>query len=122
MERLARIETLIIALTAGAAATALALGGPLPLGIALAGAAAWLDFVLIHQLGKAALTRRPALSWLVPMAIAKSLLLVLIPAAALLAPPGHVDGLSFAIGVTTLPAAIVLDCLLPPPPLAGEEA
>ena len=122
MERLPRIEMLIVAFTTVAAAAALVLGGARPLGIGLGGAAAWLDFALLHQLGKAALVRRPRLAWLAPMAIAKSLLLVLIPATALLAPPGYVDGVSFAVGVTMLPVAIVVDCVLPVTAVAPEES
>jgi hypothetical protein len=121
MHRLARIEMLILALTALAVVAALALGGVRPLGIALAGAAAWLDFVLIRQLGTAVLIRRPPLSWLVPLALTKSLLLLLIPSAALLLPAGPVDGLSFAVGVSALPLAIVIDATLPLPAAAIPE-
>jgi len=113
MHRLARVEMLILALTALAVVAALGLDGGRPLGIALAGAVAWLDFVLIRQLGTAVLIRRPPLAWLVPLALTKSLLLLLIPAAALLLPAGPVDGLSFAVGVSTLPLAIVVDAALP---------
>jgi hypothetical protein len=47
------------------------------------------------------------------MAFVKSLVLLAVPAAALLLPRGMVDGVSFGLGVTTLPAAVVLDVLLP---------
>jgi hypothetical protein len=113
MDRLARIELRILALTTIAAGASLAFGVARPLGIVLAGAIAWLDFVLLRRLGAAALVRRPPVSRLVPMALAKSLLLVSLAAAALLVPHGPIDGLSFAIGVTTLPLAIVLEATLP---------
>jgi hypothetical protein len=114
--RLDRIEGLVLTLTSAGAGTSLALGVGRPLGIVLAGAAAWLDFVLIRRLATAALVRRPAVSRLVPMALAKSLLLILVPAAALHLPPTVVDGWSFAVGVSCLPLAIVLDAALPVPP------
>lgn len=114
-DRLARIELLILSLAAGAAALASALGVARPFGIALAGGAAWFDFVLIRRLATAALARRPPLSRLVPMALAKSLVLILLAAGALLLPTTLIDGPSFAIGVTALPLAIVLDAALPAP-------
>jgi hypothetical protein len=114
-DRLARIELLILSLAASAAALALAFGVSRPLGIVLAGGWAWLDFVLIRRLAAAALARRPPLSLLVPMAVAKSLVLILVPASALLLPRTLIDGVSFAIGVTTMPLAIVIDASLPAP-------
>jgi len=43
------------------------------------------------------------------------------PAAALLLPAGPVDGVSFAIGVSTLPLAIVVDATLPLPAATTAE-
>ena len=102
-------------LTIFAVAVALGLGISRPLGIALAGGAALLDFVLIRRLAAAALIRRPQLSSLVPMALAKSLVLILVPAAALLLPSALIDGVSFATGASALPLAVVLDAMLPLP-------
>jgi len=111
--RLIRIEWLITTLTLGAAAVALATGAARPLGIALGGGAALLDFTMIRRLGAAALTRHTPLPRIVSMALAKSVLLLAIPASALLLPRTLVDGVSFAIGVTALPLAVVLDVCLP---------
>jgi hypothetical protein len=112
-QRLARIELLMTSLTLGAAATALALGVARPLGIALGGAAALLDFAMIRRIGAAALVRRVPFQRVVSMALVKSLVLLGVPAAALLLPSSVVDGVSFAIGVTTLPVAVVVDACLP---------
>jgi len=105
----------MLALTAVVAAAALGAGRLRPLGIALGGGAATLDLVLIRRLVVAALIRRPPLSRVVSVAFAKSLLLILVPAAALLLPATLVDGLSFAVGVSALPLAVVVDALLPAP-------
>ena len=118
-QRLARIQFLITTLTLAAIAIASATGVARPFGVAVGGGAALLDFVLIRRLAGAAFARRPALSRIVPMALAKSVVLVAIPALALLAPASLVDGISFAIGVTTLPAAVVLDACRP---LAARHA
>ena len=112
-QRLARIEWLITSLTLASAAVALALGVARPLGIALGGGAALLDFVMIRRLGAAALVRRVPVHHVVSMALLKSIILLAAPAAALLLPRSLVDGVSFAIGVTTLPFAVVLDACLP---------
>lgn len=119
--RLGRIEGLILSLTTVAAVVALALDGGRPLGIALGGAAAYLDFVLIRVLVGTALSRRPSPALAVPLALAKSLLLVAIPATALLLPADLIDGVSFALGVSALPAAIVTDALLPLPAAPENE-
>ena len=113
--RLDRIETLILSMAAAAAVLAGVLGVSRPAGIALAGGAAWLDFVLIRRLGAAMLEQRPSPALLVPMALAKSLILVGLGAGAMFLPPELIDGLSFAIGVSALPLAIVLDAALPIP-------
>jgi hypothetical protein len=112
-QRLARIELLMISLTATAAVATLALGMTRPLGIVLGGGAALLDFTMIRRLGAAALVRRAPLSRVVSMALTKSVVLLAVPAAALLLPREVVDGISFAIGVTTLPIAVVIDACLP---------
>ena len=104
-----------MSLTISAAALALAAGMFRPVGIALAGGWAWLDFLLIRRLATAAVERRPPLALLAPMAVAKSLVLILVPACALLLPRALIDGVSFAIGVTALPLAIVIDAALPAP-------
>jgi hypothetical protein len=113
--RLDRIETLILSIATVAAVVAAVLGLSRPIGIALAGGAAWFDFVLIRRLGAAMLAQRPSTALLVPMALAKSLIVVALGAGALLLPPELIDGLSFAIGVSALPLAIVLDAALPIP-------
>jgi hypothetical protein len=112
-ERLARIEFLVTSLTLLGIAAAAATGVARPFGVALGGGAALLDFVLIRRLAVMAFARRPALSRIVPMALLKSVVLLAIPGLALLVPASLVDGLSFAIGVTTLPAAVVLDACWP---------
>lgn len=109
--RLARIQTAMLALTASFAAAALVSGATLPVGVVLGGAAAWLDFVVIKSLASAMLVRRPSPAHVVPMALTKSLVLVAVPGCALLLPAMLVDGVSFALGVTTLPLAIVIDAL-----------
>lgn len=114
-DRLTRIETLIVSLTMLATAAALGCGLSRPLGIVLGGGTALLDFVLIRRLGAAALMHRSPVTRLVPMALAKSLLLVAVPAAALLLPHAVIDGVSFAVGVSALPLAIVVDATLPAP-------
>jgi hypothetical protein len=118
--RLVRIEGLILSLTTIAAALALAAGGR-PLGVVLGGGAAFLDFVLIRMLVATALSRRPSPTLAVPLALMKSLLLVAIPATALLLPAELVDGVSFAVGVSMLPLAIVADALWPLPAASGER-
>jgi hypothetical protein len=109
--RLARIQTAMLALTASFAAAALVSGASLPVGIVLGGAAAWLDFVVIKSLASTMLVRRPSPAHVVPMALTKSLALVAVPGCALFLPASVVDGVSFALGVTTLPLAIVIDAL-----------
>lgn len=115
--RLARIQTVMLILTASFAAVALVSGASLPGGIVLGGAAAWLDFVVIKSLASVMLLRRPSPAHVVPMALTKSLALVAVPGCALFLPGTLVDGVSFALGVTTLPLAIVIDALraLPEP-------
>jgi hypothetical protein len=55
------------------------------------------------------------------VAVLKSLGLVSVPAIALIVPSTVVSGVSFAIGVSTLPAAIIVDaCLAVPGSKAGE--
>ena len=109
--RLARIQTAMLVLTASFAAAALVSEACLPVGIVLGGAAAWLDFVVIKSLASAMLVRRPSPAHVVPMALTKSLALVAVPGCALFLPASLVDGVSFALGVTTLPLAIVIDAL-----------
>lgn len=117
--RLRRIELAIIALTATAVAISVASETLRPLGVAAGGATALLDFVVIRLLVTAAFARRPSVSRAIPLAFAKSVALVLIPAAALLLPAGLIDGRSFAVGVTMLPLAVVVDALTP---LAPQRA
>jgi energy-converting hydrogenase Eha subunit C len=112
-QRLARIELVMTSLTLVAAAAALTFGVARPLGIALGGGAALLDFAMIRRMGAAALIRRVPLQRVVSMALVKSFVLLAVPAAALLLPGSLVDGISFAIGVTTLPVAVVVDACLP---------
>jgi hypothetical protein len=118
-QRLIRIEVLIASITALLAVLALATGVGRPLGIAFGGSAAWLDFVLIRKLAAAALARRPPMSHVVSMAVLKSLVLLAVPAAGLLLPSSLIDGVSFAIGVTALPLAVVFDASLSVPTLRG---
>lgn len=119
--RLTRIQGLVIALTALMALLAVCSGLVRPLGVVLGGLAAWLDFVVIRGLASAMLVHRPATAHIVPMALVKSVVLVSVPAAALVLPASAVDGVSFAIGVTALPASIVIDsCLALPRPQTGD--
>lgn len=109
--RLVRIQTAMLTFTASLAGLALVSGVSLPFGIVLGGAAVWLDFVVIKSLAAAMFARRPSTAQIVPMALTKSLVLVAVPGAALFLPPTLVDGVSFAIGVTTLPLAVVADAM-----------
>lgn len=120
--RLVRIEGLVLSLTTAMAMIALCWGLSPPLGIVLGGIAAWLDFVVIKGLAAAMIARRPATGHILPMALAKSFVLVAVPASALFLPRALVDGVSFALGVTALPAAVVIDAFLPvvPEPKTGE--
>lgn len=113
--RLTRIHVLTATLAVLACTFARALGVTRPLGVALGAGAAWLDFLLLQRLASAALARRPPLARLVPLALAKSIVLLVVPATALLLPSDLVDGVSFAIGVSALPVAIVVDASLPLP-------
>lgn len=110
--RLRRIQALVLLLSVLAALLAGCAGITTPTGVLIGGFAAWLDFVIIKELGSAMLVRRIAKGHIVPMAFAKSLVLVLLPAAALVLPTSVVDGVSFAVGVTMLPVAIVIDACL----------
>ena len=114
--RLARIQGLVLSLTTVMAVIAFCSGLTRPLGIVLGGIAAWLDFVVIKGLAAAMIARRPAKAHLLPMALAKSLVLVAVPACALFLPTSVVSGVSFALGVTALPASIVIDAFLPSVP------
>jgi hypothetical protein len=119
--RLNRIQGLVLSLTTLMTLAALASGLTTPLGVVLGGAAAWLDFMVIKGLGAALVARRPGQAQIVPLAVLKSLVLVSAPAIALFLPSSVVSGMSFAIGVTALPAAIVIDaCLAVPGGKAGE--
>lgn len=113
--RLRRIELLVTGLTGTAIVIALASRSLRPFGIALGGGAALVDFEVIRRLAAIAMARRPHVSHIVPLALAKSLALIAIPAGALLLPASLVDGVSFAVGVTALPVAIVIDALTPLP-------
>jgi hypothetical protein len=112
-QRLVRIEYLMTTMTLVAAALVLATGIARPFGVALGGAAALLDFTMIRRLGAAVLTRQTPLARIVSLALAKSVVLLAVPAMALLLPRSLVDGVSFAIGVTTLPVAVVVDACMP---------
>lgn len=110
--RLLRIQVLLAMLT-----TMLVLGSAWmrlcsPVGIGLGATAAWLDLVVIKNLGLAMLSGRVAKRHVASLTLAKSFVLLAVPACALLLPASIVDGVSFAIGVTTLPAAVVIDALL----------
>ena len=119
--RLNRIQGLVLSLTTLMTLVALASDLTTPLGIVFGGMAAWLDFVVIKGLAAALVAHSPARAHIVPLAVAKSFVLVSIPAIALFLPSTLVSGMSFAIGVTALPAAIVLDaCLAIPRGKAGE--
>lgn len=110
--RLDRIEIVTLVLVTIAATASSVLGTVRPLGIVLGGGAALLDFVILRRLAAAALSKRSSMKRVVPWALAKSVVLLAIPAFALLLPLGVVDGLSFALGVSALPGAIVIDALL----------
>lgn len=119
--RLDRIQGFVLSLTTLTTLIALASGFATPLGIVVGGIAAWLDFVVIRGLATALVNHSRAKANIVPLAMAKSFALVSIPAIALFLPRTVVSGMSFAIGVTILPAAIVLDaCLAVPEAKAGE--
>jgi hypothetical protein len=113
--RLRRIEHLVTILTITATLLALASRSLRPLGVAIGGGMALLDFVVIRRLATTALARRPSVSHIVPLALAKSVALIVIPAGALLLPATLIDGVSFAVGVSALPLAIVIDALTPLP-------
>ena len=114
MYRLNRIEVITLTLVITAVVTGHLLDVVRPLGVAMGGGAAVLDFVVLRRLA-GALLRRGSIKRIVPLALAKSLVLLAIPALALLLPVGLVDGISFATGVSALPSAIVIDALLPLP-------
>lgn len=115
--RLRRIPTLTLGISV-LVAVAATIGGLTPgTGVLIGGLAAWLDFVVIRELASSMLGRNVVKSHLVPMALAKSFALILVPAMALLLPSSLVDGVSFAVGVTALPVAIVLDACLGAPQL-----
>ena len=119
--RLKRIQGLVLLLTTASALLAAWARLSSPTGIVLGGFAAWLDFVVIKELVSSMLVRRPSPSHIVPMALAKSLILVSVPAGALLLPTSVVDGVSFAIGVTALPVAVVIDACLAVPGIETGE-
>jgi hypothetical protein len=119
--RLNRIPSLMVCFTAFVAVMSLATGLTRPVGIILGGLAAWFDFVVIKRLAAALIARRPATTHLVPLAFAKSIVLVSVPAIALFLPSTVVDGVSFAIGVTTLPVAVVVDAFLAIPEIKVGE-
>ena len=119
--RLNRIQVLVLSLTTVMTLLALVYDFTTPLGIVLGGGAAWLDFVVIKALATAAASHRPAKAHVVPMAVVKSFILVSIPAVALFLPGSVVSGLSFAIGVSALPTAIVIDACLAIPASEGRE-
>lgn len=121
MFRLVRIQKLLLGLTTLAAVGALVTGATRPLGVVMGGTAAWLDFVVIRELAALMLVRKPSTAHVVPMAMLKSVLLIALPASALFLPRSLVDGISFAAGVTTLPAAIVIDALMPGSETAEER-
>lgn len=111
--RLVRIQGLLLALATAAVIFGHYSALVRPLGIVLGAGAAWLDFVAIRGLVVVMLARRPTRRQVVPIAFVKSVVLIAIPALALFLPADLVDGPSFALGVTALPAAIVIDALLP---------
>lgn len=118
--RLRRIQSLVILLSAFCAVGARSSGLTPATGVLVGGLAVWLDFVVIKELAGAMLVRSVPRSHLVPMAMAKTLALILVPALALLLPRTVVDGVSFAIGITTLPLAIVIDACLGVPIRTGD--
>jgi hypothetical protein len=111
--RLARIQVLILAITTVTTIVAMAIGHVRPLGVVLGGGAVWLDFVAIRGLASYMVARRSKLQGVVSLAIAKSAVLLAVPGIALFLPGTLVDGASFALGVTALPVAIVLDACIP---------
>ena len=112
--RLRRIQLLVLAMTSVLTGLAISSGFVRPLGVVLGGGAALLDFVVIRTLAGVMLDRHPSsVRHIVPMAFLKSIALLAVPAVALSLPRSVVDGVSFALGVTTLPASVVLDALLP---------
>ena len=113
--RLGRIEGLIVSLTTLMVLVCFASDAATPLGVVFGGMAAWLDFVVIRGLAALLVTHKPARTHIVPLALAKSFVLVSVPAVAVFAPGFLVSGPSFAIGVTTLPTAILFDACLPLP-------
>ena len=113
--RLGRIEGLIVSLTTLMVLVCFASDAATPLGVVFGGMAAWLDFVVIRGLAALLVTHKPARTHIVPLALAKSFALVSVPAVAVFAPGSLVSGPSFAIGVTTLPIAILFDACLPLP-------
>ena len=116
-----RIQRLVLSLTTLMTLVTLVSGLTTPLGIVFGGMAAWLDFVVIRGLAAALVAHSPAKAHIAPLAVAKSFVLVSVPAIALFLPGTVVSGMSFAIGVTALPAAIILDaCLAIPRGKAGE--
>ena len=115
--RLRRIPTMTLGITVSMAVGAALIGRIPGTGILIGGLAACLDFVVIRELGSAMLARNVARGHLVPMALAKSFALILVPAMALSLPSDVVDGISFAVGVTALPTAIVADAWLGVPPI-----
>jgi hypothetical protein len=121
MFRLVRIQKLLLGLTTVVAVGASLTGATLPLGVVMGGTAAWLDFVVIRELAALMLARKPSPAHVIPIAILKSVLLIALPASALFLPRSLVDGVSFAVGVTTLPAAIVMDALMPSSENAAER-
>jgi len=120
--RLKRIQGLVLLLSVLIAALARSAGLAVPTGILIGGLAAWLDFVVIKELGSAMLVRRVSKAHVVPLAFAKSLALILVPACALVLPTSVIDGVSFAVGVTTLPLAIVIDACLGVPAMQTGDA
>ena len=119
--RLQRIQMFVLLFTGVVAIAAQACSVTVPSGIVIGGLAAWLDFFVIKELAGMVLARKASTNHLASMAFAKSLVLVLVPAGALLLPARVVNGVSFAIGVTMLPVAIVVDaCLRIPARQAGE--
>jgi hypothetical protein len=119
--RLKRIQSLVLLVTTVSALLGAWSGLSSPTGIVIGGFAAWLDFVVIRELVSAMLVRRPSPTHIVPMALAKSLVLVSVPAVALLLPRSIVDGVSFAIGVTALPVAVVIDACISVPGIETGE-
>lgn len=111
--RLVRIQGLLLALATAAVVFGHWSALVRPLGVVLGASAAWLDFVAIRGLVGIMLARRPTRRQILPIALLKSVLLIAIPALALFLPKSLVDGPSFALGVTALPLAIVIDALIP---------